>query len=60
MKYDQSIPFEEDVEECREFIKRATGGLNTLHIGQKDYNLTSTIDDLLAAIRILERIRGQL
>lgn len=50
-----ALDCEPDVVECRRHIDRALGGLSTLHLGPLDYNVTQTIDDLLAAIRLLER-----
>ena len=40
--------------ECRDQIDRALGGLNTLHLGPLDYNVATTVDNLLAAVRLLE------
>lgn len=54
-----AAPFdnEPDVIECRRHVDRALGGISTLHLGPLDYNVASTIDDLLAAIRLLERFK---
>jgi hypothetical protein len=40
--------------ECRAQIDRALGGLNTLHLGPLDYNVATTVDNLLAAVHLLE------
>lgn len=40
--------------ECLAQIDRAIGGVNTLHLGPLDYNVATTVDNLLAAIRLLE------
>jgi hypothetical protein len=52
-----AAPFdrEPDIVECRSRIERALGGLATLHLGPLDYNVAQTVDDLLVAIRLLER-----
>jgi hypothetical protein len=50
---------EPDVVECRRRIDRALGGLNTLHVGPLDDNIATTIDDLLAAIDLLERLEKE-
>jgi hypothetical protein len=54
-----SFDNEPDAVECRRHIDRALGGLSTLHLGPMDYNVSSTIDDLLSAIRLLEKIKNE-
>lgn len=46
---------EPDIVEARAHIDRALGGISTLHLGPLDWNVSSTIDDLLVAIRLIER-----
>lgn len=50
-----SFGHEPDIVECRRYIDRALASLGTLHLGPLDYNVTQTIDDLLVAVRLLER-----
>lgn len=46
---------DEIIQEVLASVNRAIGGINTLHIGQLDYNIATTVDDLLVAIRLLEQ-----
>jgi hypothetical protein len=50
---------EEVKAEARRYIERALGGIATLEIGPLDYNVATTIDDLLAAQRVLEQLRSE-
>lgn len=54
-----SFDNEPDMVECRRHIDRALGGLSMLHLGPLDYNVATTVDDLLAAIRLLERFEKE-
>lgn len=47
---------DEVIQEVLSSINRAIGGVNTLHLGPIDYNIATTVDDLLAAIRLLEQL----
>ena len=47
---------DEVIQEVLTSINRAIAGVNTLHIGPIDYNISTTVDDLLVAIRLLERL----
>ena len=47
---------DEVIQEVLASINRAIGGVNTLHIGPIGYNISTTVDDLLVAIRLLERL----
>lgn len=49
---------EEIKAEARRYIERALAGIATLDLGPLDYNVSTTIDDLLAAQRVLEQLRG--
>lgn len=49
-----SFDNEPKIVECRRHIDRAIGGISTLHIGPLDYNVSSTIDELNAAIGLLQ------
>lgn len=40
--------------EARAFIDRAVAGINTLHIGPIDYNISTTVDDLRTAERLIQ------
>jgi len=42
------------IDEARTFIDRAIAGLNTLHLGPLDYNISTTVDDLRTAERLIE------
>ena len=42
------------LDEARQYIDRALGGINTLHIGPLDYNVLTTVDDLKVAARLIE------
>ena len=42
------------LDEAREFINRALGGISTLNVGPIDYNVSTTIDDLRVACRMIE------
>ena len=44
------------IQEVLASINRAIGGVNTLHLGPIDYNIATTVDDLLVAIRLLEQL----
>jgi hypothetical protein len=54
-----TFDWEADIVEARRYIDRALGGIATLHIGPLDFNVSTTVDDLLAAIRLLERFRNE-
>lgn len=47
---------DEVIQEVLASINRAVGGVNTLHLGPIDYNIATTVDDLLVAIRLLEQL----
>lgn len=51
----ESFEREPDVIEAARYIDRARAGLSVLHIGPLAYNVRTTVDDLLVAIRLLER-----
>lgn len=55
MSASPSFDEEPDIVECRRYIDRALAGLHTLHLGPLDYNVATTVDDLLAAARMLEQ-----
>lgn len=55
MSASRSFNEEPSVIECLRYIDRALGGVRTLHIGPLDYNVATTVDDLLAAARVLEQ-----
>lgn len=40
--------------DARDYLDRAMGGLNTLHLGPLDYNVTTTADYLRTAAACLE------
>lgn len=42
------------LDEARERLDRALGGINTLHLGPLDYNIFTTVDELMAAARLIE------
>jgi hypothetical protein len=44
------------IQEVLASINRAIGGVHALHIGPIDYNIATTVDDLLVAIRLLEQL----
>ena len=44
-----------DVTAARIAVTRAMAGIGTLHLGPLDYNVRTTIDELLIAVRHLER-----
>ena len=45
----------EDLQEARRFAERAISGLDTLHIGPIDYNVSTTVEYLRTAAALLER-----
>lgn len=50
-----SIADSAEVREVRQRVERALGGINTLHLGPLDYNISTTTDDLKVAICLLEQ-----
>jgi hypothetical protein len=59
---DETIQNAEAVKEARRYVERAMGGIDTLHLGPLDYNVTTTVDYLRTAAAILEefgRERGR-
>jgi hypothetical protein len=50
-------PFDNEklVMEAAQHLARASGMLNTLHLGPLDYNITLTVDYLLAAARCVQQ-----
>jgi len=42
------------LDEARQRIELALSGINTLHLGPMDYNISTTIDYLRAAERLIE------
>lgn len=50
---------DEAVKEARCSVERALGGIDTLHCGPLDYNISTTTDDLKVAIRLLEQFGQQ-
>ncbi len=42
------------LQEAKERLNRAFGGIETIDLGPVDYNVSTTTDDLLVAIRLLE------
>lgn len=47
---------DQEFNEAKASLERAIAGINTIHLGPLDYNIVTTVDDCLVAIRILERI----
>ena len=45
----------EAVRTAREYATRALAGLNVLHLGPLDYNITTAVDELRTAAAILEQ-----
>lgn len=43
------------VKEARSYAERALGGIDTLHLGPLDYNVTTTVDYLRTAAALLEQ-----
>jgi len=55
----QSFSGHPDVIECRRRIELAAASLNSLHLGPLDYNVATTKDDLVVAIRLLEKLESE-
>ena len=50
-----SFDDESAIKEARGYVDRALGGIDTLHLGPLDYNVTTTADYLRTAAAILEQ-----
>ena len=47
---------DEIIQEALASVEMAVGGIRTLHIGPLDYNIATTVDSLLVAVRLLEQL----